>query len=80
MTVKGIPFLGYVVYPSGLRLNGRSKHRFRKKMNDLKTMLYADEISQKEYAERAACLFTFVNKADSADFIYKTSRIQGIYP
>lgn len=80
MTVRGVPFLGYVVYPNGLRLNGRSKHRFRKKMTDLKKMLSVAEISQKEYADRATCLFAFVNKADSADFIYKTSRIEGIYP
>lgn len=80
MTSKGIPFLGYVAYPQGLRLNGRSKHRFRKKMQDLKEILATDKIGQEKYADRATCLFSFVNKADSRDFIYKTSQIPGIYP
>ncbi len=77
---KGFSFLGYVVYPSGLRLNGRSKHRFRKKMVNLRNALCEHDIDQSKYAARAQCLFAFVNKADASDFVYKTAMIPGIYP
>lgn len=79
-TSRGLPFLGYVVYPSCLRLNGRSKKRFRTKMGKLKDDLVADVITQEEYANRAQCLFAFANKAEASDFIYKTSKMKGIYP
>lgn len=79
-TSRGIPFLGYVVYPSCLRLNGRSKHRFRKKLRLLKDDLLDDKITQGEYAARATCLFAFIRKADVDDYIYKTANIKGMYP
>lgn len=38
-TATGIPFLGYVVYPTCLRLNERSRRRFSQKMGQLRVCL-----------------------------------------
>lgn len=76
----GIPFLGYVVYPTCLRLNGRSRRRFKDKMKALSNSVASGLISQEAYASRASSLFAFIKKADTNDYLYKTSNIPGIYP
>lgn len=65
----GIPFLGYVVHPEGLRLNGRSRRRFRTKMRELDEAVETAMMSQEEYAMRATCLHAFVRKAQSDAFL-----------
>ena len=79
-TAMGLPFLGYVVYPGHLRLNGRSRTRFRSKMTQLTHDLQSDHITQREYAMRATCLNAFVRKADCTDYLYHISTHDGIYP
>lgn len=83
-TCHGIPFLGYVVYGKELRLNQRSRKRFRQRMGDLEKDLAMGMISDKEYAMRASCLFAFIDKAEAADFRYRVfnqaMRPQGLQP
>lgn len=78
-TSRGIPFLGYVVYGNGLRLNRRSKLRFGQKMADLSGMLYNGEIEEKEYASRATCLMAFVSKARSDCYCRQQAERQGLH-
>lgn len=79
-TAMGLPFLGYVVHPKYLRLNGRSRRRFVYKMTKLNHDLQSGQLSQKEYAVRAACLTEFVSKADSRNFLHHISTNEGLYP
>lgn len=79
-TAMGLPFLGYVVYPGHLRLNGRSRRRFVHKMAELNRDLQSGLVSQEEYASRAACLTEFVRKADSRNYLYHISTNEGLYP
>lgn len=75
-TSFGIPFLGYVVYPDRLRLNLRSKRRFRDKTEDL--MDNAD--NEDEYGKRLNALTAFVQKADVRGYVSKTYRSRGLVP
>lgn len=65
---RGLPFLGYVVRPSGLRLNQRSRHRFCVKQRRLNEALERDEISDMKYRERMGALCSFIDKADVEAF------------
>ena len=76
----GIPFLGYIVRPNGLRLNSRSKLRFRNKIGLLCMDLYNGLIDEKTYTDRATCLLSFINKADVYGLKRKISNTKGIYP
>lgn len=77
----GIPFLGYVVYPHTMRLSSRSLLRYRKKMIMLAQLLREGRITEKEYAQRAQCLHTFIAKADTKGYVTSlVSRYEGIYP
>ena len=77
---RGIPFLGYVVRGSGLRLNLRSKRRFTAKMRTLAVLFENGWFDQEEYAMRAGCLLAFVDKADSVGFRKKSALSAGMYP
>ena len=68
-TCFGVPFLGYVVYGGMMRLNQRSRRRFRCKMSLLRNALEHNEISQKNYDLRSSCLEAFVKKADTEGFL-----------
>lgn len=65
---KGIPFLGYVLFPGRVRLNKRSKQRFRCKMNIYDAKLNAGEWSQAEYALHVQPLVAFTRFADARGF------------
>ncbi|MBQ9362538.1 MAG: hypothetical protein IJT97_03850 [Bacteroidaceae bacterium] len=75
----GIPFLGYVVYGDGLRLNRRSKLRFEQKMFELSTLAQQQEIDENEYASRAGCLVAFINKAHVGGFRQQMGQKKGVY-
>lgn len=76
----GIPFLGYVVRADRLRLNGRSLLRFKHKMARLHRDLSEGTLSDNEYANRATCLFAFIEKADVRGLKQKLSITPGMYP
>ena len=64
-TKFGVPFLGYVVYGHGLRLNRRSKLRFDSKLEELTSKQKSGAIGEQEYASRVTCLMAFVRKAST---------------
>lgn len=76
----GIPFLGYVVYPHRMRLNGRSARRFRHKMARLHQDLTEGCIDDRTYADRATCLLAFVEKAEVTPLMRRMSTVKGMYP
>ena len=79
-TPFGIPFLGYVVYDRGMRLNRRSKQRFEKKMRDLSASVNLGLMEEKEYAMRTKCLMAFVQKAETNGFLCSMATKKGVYP
>lgn len=79
-TWMGIPFLGYVVKPHHLRLNGRSLLRFRHKMSRLQYELAAGITDDATYAKHATCLMAFVEKASVTKLKQKMNQTQGMYP
>ena len=79
-THMGIPFLGYVVEPNRMRLNGRSQNRFRHKMARLHRELTEGRIDERTYTERATCLSAFIEKADVQYLKRKLCQTLGMYP
>ena len=79
-TSAGIPFLGYVVHPGGLRLNGRSRKRLVHKMAALSLALQYGIVGERAYASRATCLFAFAGKADIGMLKRKMYHTAGLYP
>lgn len=61
----GIPFLGYVVFPGKVRLNSRSKKRFKRKMTLYTAKMESGEWTQTEYARHMEPLLAFVRYADT---------------
>ena len=78
-TLHGIPFLGYVVYGNGLRLNRRSKKRYHKKMKELTVGVNLGEITEGNYADHAQCLTAFVLKASTKGFREDVLNTRGMY-
>jgi retron-type reverse transcriptase len=60
---KGIPFLGFVLFPCGVRLNKSGKARFLTKHKCYVWKLRSGRWSQKEYARHAEPLFAFTRFA-----------------
>ena len=67
-TDKGVPFLGYVLFPGRVRLNRNSKKRFRCKMNSYDIKLDTGEWSQARYALHVQPLVAFTRFADAREF------------
>jgi RNA-directed DNA polymerase len=62
---RGLPFLGYVVFPQRVRLNKQSKKRFIRKLKIATARLEEDEWDQHEYARHITPLFAFAQHADN---------------
>lgn len=75
----GVPFLGYVVYPDGLRLGSNSKSRFKKRMAARKNDVSEGRITQHEYAMRVKAMYAFIEKANVCGF-KNAIRKNGLFP
>jgi retron-type reverse transcriptase len=64
-TEKGLPFLGYVVFPGYLRLNTNSKKRFIQKMKIADKFIENGRWSQEEFAIHVKPLIAFTEHADA---------------
>lgn len=79
-TSRGVPFLGYVIYPDVLRLSQRSRKRYKRKVGIL-NKLHADGIiSRQKCAERLQCLNAFIEHADTMRFKSRLNEVKGLYP
>lgn len=66
-TLLGVPFLGYRMYPSVIKLNTRSKIRFKHKLKMYDQLLNNEIWTQKEYSRHIQPLISFTQHADSAN-------------
>ncbi|MCC5946345.1 MAG: RNA-directed DNA polymerase [Bernardetiaceae bacterium] len=67
-TNRGIPFLGYAIFPTYLRLLHKSKIRFIRKYKKAEQELAEGKISQKEYQEKILPLLSFIDKIKHKKF------------
>lgn len=67
-TDKGVPFLGYVLFPESVRLNKNSKKRYKKKMRIYESKLTAGEWTETDYARHITPLVAFTRYADATCF------------
>lgn len=72
----GVQFLGYIVKPYRLQLNGRSKKRFRDKITHYSCSFEKGLISEKEYQQHLLPLLAFTSYANEKAFMNAT--IEGI--
>lgn len=66
---SGIPFLGYIVLPHLLTLNGRSKRRFRNKIVNCRHLFETGEYTEWQYQQHLLPLLAFVNHAQCKNFL-----------
>ncbi|WP_291529434.1 RNA-directed DNA polymerase [Bacteroides sp. UBA939] len=64
-TEKGIPFLGYVLFPDKVRLNRNSKKRFKRKMKNYEAKLETGEWTERECARHIEPLVAFTRYAET---------------
>ncbi len=76
----GVPFLGYIVYPDKLRINQRSRRRFKRELTDLMMLFRMNMITEEKYRERLTAVYAFVNHADTKNFKRKILDKLGILP
>jgi len=65
---KGLPFLGYLLFPDRVRLAARSKKRFIEKFQLYEGYLQEGVWSQKEFANHTRALVAFTEYADAREF------------
>ncbi len=65
---RGIPFLGYIIFPRNLRLLHKSKMRFIRKYYQAEQALAQEEISQKEYQRKILPLLSFIDQVGHVYF------------
>ncbi len=63
--IRGLPFLGYLVYPNVIKLAQRSKKRFVKKIEKFQYQLDTLVWSAKEYQRHITPLIAFTNHANA---------------
>lgn len=64
----GISFLGYKISKEGLSLNGKSKRRFKRKINLINRLYENNQITEHELAERSRALIAFTCHVQSYKF------------
>jgi RNA-directed DNA polymerase len=78
---KGLPFLGYLVFPEKVKLAKRSRNRFAKKINIYTKKLQTGEWNQEVFAKHCQPLIAFTEHASAIGFRKKVlSNINGQWP
>jgi len=65
---RGIPFLGFVVYPDRIRTGKQARQRLRRKLGTLERASLAGEIGEAELHDRGQSLFAHVLAADDVNW------------
>lgn len=65
---RGVPFLGVVIRPNGIRLHPRSARRYSRKLGALKRAFRHGFCDERELQEKASSLVAATLLADAADF------------
>ncbi len=61
---RGIPFLGYVIYPDRVRLNRNGRRRLRRKLRVLRRAWVRERIGENQLQQHLTSLFAHVRHAD----------------
>lgn len=75
-SLKGVQFLGYIVKPYCLLLNGRSKKRFREKINHYSDCFENNLIGEADYQQHLLPLLAFANYASNKSF--QKATVEGV--
>lgn len=67
-TEKGLPFLGYLLFPGCVRLAARSRQRYARKLKSYYHMLESGEWEQKDFQRHVLPLLAFTGHARSKGF------------
>jgi len=67
-TSLGVPFLGYKLFPYTVKLNKKSKKRFKKKIRIYNNLLKKGKWSEKDYQRHITPLIAFTEYADALNF------------
>lgn len=73
-TIHGLSFLGYVVMPHELRLNRRSRHRYRTRIRKMEDMVEAGSLAQQQCLQNMQAMIAFTEKANSKRFLKTTDK------
>ncbi len=65
---RGLPFLGYLIFPDKILLAQRSKKRYAKKLNGLQQEYESGIINEHEYQTRLNSLISFTEHANALGF------------
>jgi RNA-directed DNA polymerase len=74
---KGLPFLGFLIFPTMIKLNRNSKNRFYNKLKTYEKNLTEGFWNQNDYQRYILPLISFIKYADSAGF--RTKCMQTIH-
>lgn len=74
---QGIPFLGYRVFPTHLRLAKQNIKRFRRRMRRLQALYAADQISAEDLRQR---IVSWIGHAGQADSFHLRERLLAEFP
>jgi RNA-directed DNA polymerase len=72
----GLDFLGCRVYPDHLKLNRRSRRRFRRKLFDLAYAFDCDFLNELEYQQRLTALLAFTRAGGVKSWQFRRSVLQ----
>jgi hypothetical protein len=73
----GLPALGFLLFPDRVRLNRRSRDRFRAKLREDYRLLRRGEIDQGEFGRKVLACYGFISHADSRGFARSAVRREG---
>ena len=68
-THLGMSFLGYVVNPQEMRINQRSRHRYRQRVGTVCQCVENGSLSQQQGLQRLQAMIAFLEKANSRRFM-----------
>lgn len=75
-TRHGFEFLGCRVYPDHLKLNRRSRARFRAKLFELETAFIRGQLDERELQQRATSLVAFTTAGGTRSWKFRTRVLQ----
>lgn len=67
-TCRGVPFLGFKIYPDKVYLGGKAKRAYKKNINKLTRLYKNDIISEKCFSERLRANYAYISFAESYNF------------
>jgi len=67
-TKRGLPFLGYIIFPHYVRLSQRSKRRFAKKIKALQDTYAMGTLTEAGCQRKVLPLIAFTQHADALEF------------